>query len=169
MNRDKLFFIIQAILKNNAFTFGIKLRYWLYKPFFKKFGKNVQIKDGVTFKYPSDIEIGNNVIIGEYCYFVGKNGLKIGNYVLIGAGSKIITSNHNYSDISKSIYEQGLNFKKVEIESNVWLGFDVKVLSGSKINYGTIVATNSVVNSEFEENNIIIGGTPAQKIKKIHD
>lgn len=156
MRKDKVFFFIQAILKYNSFNFGIKLRYWFYKPFFKKLGKNVNIKDGVTFKYPSDICIGNNVTIGEYCYLVGKGGLHIGDYVLIGAGSKIITSNHNYKDINKTIYEQGLNFKKVEIEDNIWLGFDVKVLAGSKIREGSIIATNSVVNSVFKEKNLII-------------
>lgn len=169
MNKDKIFFFIQAILKYNSFNLGIKLRYWLYKPFFKKFGKNIQIKDGVTFKYPSDIELENNIIIGEYCYFVGKSGLKIGNNVLIGAGSKIITSSHNYHNADKAIYEQGMNFKEVEIENNVWLGFDVKILSGSKIKEGSIVGTNSVVNSQFQEKNILIGGTPAQKLKRIYE
>ncbi|MCX5642436.1 MAG: acyltransferase, partial [Candidatus Omnitrophica bacterium] len=43
------------------------------------------MKDGVTFKYPSDIEIGDNCVIGEFCYLVGKGGLKIGNDVLIGS------------------------------------------------------------------------------------
>ena len=100
---------------------------------------------------------------------MGKSGLKIGNNVLIGAGSKIITSSHNYHNADKAIYEQGMNFKEVEIENNVWLGFDVKILSGSKIKEGSIVGTNSVVNSQFQEKNILIGGTPAQKLKRIYE
>lgn len=165
MNKDKVFFFIQALLKYTAFNVGIKLRYFLYKPFFKKFGKNIQIKDGVTFKYPSEIEIGDSSVIGEYCYFVGKGGLILGNYVLIGAGSKIITSTHNYINIDIPIYQQGLSFEKVEIGDNVWMGFDVKILAGSKIADGSIIATNSVVNSVFVDKNIIIAGSPAKFIK----
>lgn len=121
----------------------------------------MQIKDGVTFKYPSDIEIGDRTIIGEYCYFVGKGGLMIGNDVLIGAGTKIITSSHNYLRNDLPIAQQGISFLPVEIESDVWIGFDVKILYGSKISCGSVVATNSVVNSRFEQKQIIIAGTPA--------
>ena len=165
MNRDKVFFFIQAILKYKAFNFAIKLRYWFYKPFFKKLGKNVQIKDGTTFKYPSDIAIGDNSIIGEYCYFVGKGGLDIGRHVIIGAGSKVITSNHSYGNLSEVIASQGVSFEKVLIEDNIWFGFDVKVLAGSHIKEGSIVATNSVVSSQYSEKNIIIAGTPARKVR----
>jgi maltose O-acetyltransferase len=161
MNKDRLFFFIQSLLKYNTFQLGIYLRSVLYRPFFKSFGKNIQIKDGVTFKYPSEIELGDNTVVGENCYFVGKKGLKLGSYVLIGAGSKIITSTHNYKDLVVPIVQQGLSFSSVEIGSNVWLGFDVKILAGSKIPEGSIVATNSVVNCRFEEANLIIAGTPA--------
>jgi len=165
MNKDRLFFFIQACLKNNSFQFGIFLRSFFYKYFFKKFGKNIQIKDGVTFKYPSDIEIGNGCIIGEYCYLVGKSGLIIEENVLIGAGSKIVTSNHNFKRTATPIRNQGLSFKPIHIEKNVWIGFDVKILAGSKISNGNIIGTNSVINKIFETPNTIIAGTPAKIIK----
>jgi len=162
---DKVFFVMQGLLKYNAFGFGVKLRAFFYRPFFKKFGKNVQIQDAVTIKYPSDLEIGNNVKVGQYCFFVGKGGLTIGNNVLIGAGTKIITSNHNFEDIDKPITEQGLSFVEVLIENDVWFGFDVKVLGGSTVRTGTIVATNSVINGKDFPAYTIIGGTPATVIK----
>lgn len=166
MSKDKIFFFIQSIVKYNSFNFGIKLRSILYRPFFKKFGKNIQIKDGVTFKYPSDIKIGDNTIIGEYCYFVGKSGLSIGKNVLIGSGTKIITSEHRYEDVRQSIYSQGLTFKPVKIGNDVWFGFDVKVLAGVVIPNGCIVAINSVVNKPFIESDVVLAGTPAKIVKK---
>ncbi len=162
---DKLFFIIQGFLKYNAFGFGITLRRIFYKPFFKSFGKNIQISDGVTIKYPSEIEWGNNIKVGQHCFFVGKGGLKIGNNNLIGAGTKIITSNHNFEDMDKPIYEQGLSFEKITIEEDVWFGFDVKVLGGSVIRKGSIVGTNSLVNNKQFDAYSIIAGTPAKFIR----
>lgn len=162
---DKTFFVVQGFLKYNSFDLGVKLRSFFYKPFFKKFGKNVQIRDGVTIKYPSEFEIGNNVKIGQHCFFVGKGGLQIGNDVLIGAGTKIITSNHNFEDPEKSISEQGLSFKQVLIEEDVWFGFDVKVLGGSIIRKGTIIGTNSIINNKEFPSMTIIAGSPAQIIK----
>lgn len=166
MSKDKLFFLIQSILKYNSFNFGIKLRSLLYRGFFKNFGQNIQIKDGVTFKYPSDIEIGDNCVIGEYCYFVGKGGLKIGDDVLIGSGTKIVTSEHIFESTSCSIREQGLRFLPIIIENNIWLGFNVTILAGSKISEGSVVGANSLINRVFYENNVILIGSPAKIYKK---
>jgi acetyltransferase-like isoleucine patch superfamily enzyme len=162
---DKLFFIIQGFLKYNAFDFGMVLRRIFYKPFFKSFGKNIQIRDGVTIKYPSEMELGDNIKIGQQCFFVGKGGLKIGSNNLIGAGTKIITSNHNFEYTEKPISDQGLSFEPILIEEDVWFGFDVKVLGGSVIKKGCIVGTNSVVNNKKFEAYSVIGGTPAKLIR----
>jgi acetyltransferase-like isoleucine patch superfamily enzyme len=163
--KDKVFFIVQGFLKYNAFDFGMTLRRFFYKPFFKSFGKNIKIRDGVTIKYPSEIEFGNDVKIEPYCFFVGKGGLKLGNNVLVGAGTKIITSSHNFEDPTQSIREQGLSFTPVEIGDDVWFGFDVKVLGGSVVKKGSIVGTNSLINSKTFEPFSIIAGTPAKLIK----
>lgn len=169
MNKDKVFFILQALIKNIAFDWGANLRSFVYRPFFKRLGKDVQIKDGVVFKYPSEIEIGDHCKVGEYCYFVGKSGLKIGNYALIGAGTKIITSSHNSGDLTIPMALQGLDFSPVYIGDNVWFGFDVKILAGSVIASGSIVGTSAVVNGIFNEENCIIAGIPAEvKKKRIH-
>lgn len=163
--KDKLFFIIQGFLKYNAFDFGMNLRSFFYKPFFKKFGKNVKIRDGVTIKYPSEMEFGDNIKIGPYCFFVGKGGLIIGDNALIGAGTKIITSNHNFENVEVPISNQGLAFKNILIEEDVWFGFDVKVLGGSIIRKGSIIGTNTFINDKHFDPFSIIAGTPAKVIK----
>lgn len=163
--KDKIFFIIQGFLKYNAFDFGVTLRRIFYKPFFKSFGKNIQIRDGVTIKYPSEIDLGSNIKIGQHCFFVGKGGLSIGDNALIGAGTKIITSNHNFQETDVPMIAQGLSFLPVIIEEDVWFGFDVKVLGGSTIKKGCVVATNSVVNQKEFEEYCVIGGTPAKLIR----
>lgn len=163
---DKLFFIVQGFLKYNAFDFGMTLRRIFYKPFFKSFGRNIQIQDGVTIKYPSEIEWGNNLKIGQHCFFVGKGGLMIGDNTMIGAGTKIITSNHNFEDTELPMTQQGLSFKPVLIEDDIWLGFDVKIFGGSVIRKGSIVGTNTMVNEKEFEPYSVIAGTPARIIKK---
>ncbi len=164
--RDRIFFIIQGFLKYNAFNFGVNLRSFFYRPFFKSFGKNIKIRDGVNFKYPSEIELGNNIKIEQHCFFVGKGGLKIGDNCLIGAGTKIITSDHIADNVSEPIFDQGLKFKEVIIENDVWFGFDVKVLAGSVIRKGSVIGTNTLVNGIEVEEYSVMAGTPARLIKK---
>lgn len=165
MKNDKIFFFIQSILKYNCFSYGIAARSFFYKYFFKKFGKNIQIKDGVTIKYPSEIEIGDNCIIGEFCYLVGKGGLYIGKNVLMGAGTKIITSSHNINNINVLIRNQGLSFNKIIIKDNVFFGFNVIVLGGSYIEKGCVIGALSLINKDFKQANKVIVGIPGKIIK----
>jgi acetyltransferase-like isoleucine patch superfamily enzyme len=164
--KDKIFFILQGFLKYNAFNFGVNLRSFFYRPFFKRFGKNIKIRDGVNFKYPSEIELGNNIKIEQHCFFVGKGGLSIGDNCLFGAGTKVITSDHVADNIEEPVFNQGLKFKKVVIESDVWFGFDVKVLAGSVIRKSSVIGTNTLINSIEVEEYSVMAGTPARLIKK---
>ena len=158
---DRVFFFIQGMVKYIPFDWGVKMRSFLYRRFFKKFGKRVRIKDGTTFKFPSEIEIGDDCTIGEFCYFVGKSGLKIGDNLLMGAGSKIITSSHVFATRNKPMSDQGISFVPVELESDIWLGFDVKILAGSHIAKGCIVGTGALINRRFMEPYKILLGLPA--------
>jgi acetyltransferase-like isoleucine patch superfamily enzyme len=163
---DKIFFVIQSCIKYNSFGWGIWLRSFLYKFFFKKFGKNIQIKDGVTFKYPSEIEMGSNIKIGEFSYFVGNGGLYLGDNVLIGAGTKIITSTHNFDDIETSMFDQGLSFSPIRIKNDVWFGFDCKVFGNTIINEGVIIGANSLIKNTETPSYVILAGNPAKFLRK---
>jgi acetyltransferase-like isoleucine patch superfamily enzyme len=165
MKNDKIFMVIQNTIKYWSFEWAIKFRTFAYRFFFKKMGKCVKIKDGVTFKYPSEIEIGDNSTIGEQCIIVGKGGLYIGDYSLIGARTSIITTNHNHTNLDIPIYKQGLSFKPIKIEENVWFGVNVTVLSGTHIAKGIIIGANSVVKGDLREENNIYAGSPAKRIK----
>jgi acetyltransferase-like isoleucine patch superfamily enzyme len=160
-----LFYFFQGLLKYTPFKIGIYLRRIIYRPFFNSFGKGVIIHDNVLFKFPSEMSIGNNVQIAQNTIFVGKGGLKIGNDVMIGAGTKIITSTHNYGRKDISMRVQGLSFRPVCINEDVWFGFNVIVLGGVNIGKGSIIGANSVVNMDIESYSIA-AGLPAKIISK---
>jgi acetyltransferase-like isoleucine patch superfamily enzyme len=54
----------------------------------------------------------------------------------------------------------------VEIGNHVWIASHVSILKGVHISKDSIVATRSVVTRSFEDGNILIGGTPAKKLKE---
>ena len=145
---------------------GRFLRNTVYPWFFKKTGKNVRFFEGCIFKYPSETELGNNVTINQNCFFVGKGGLVLGDDVMVGAGCKIVTSSHNASDISVPMIKQGMTFEKITIGNDVWLGFDVIVLPGSKVGNGVILAAGCVLTGKDTGNYTIWGGVPAKQISE---
>ena len=55
--------------------------------------------------------------------------------------------------------------KDVFIDNHVWIGADVRILKGSKINTGSVIASNSVVTQEVPRN-CVAGGIPAKAIKE---
>ena len=164
MQNDKLFFLIQALVKNVPFKSFVWLRRTLYRPFFKKMGSNVRIMDCVTIKYPSEIEIGDNVTINEYAYIVGLGGLSVGDQCMIGAGSKITSSTHRTDSCDASMASQGLKCEQVLIGDDVFLGFDVKVMPGVKVGNGCIVGAGAVLLKRDYEDYSNIVGVPAKVV-----
>ena len=161
----RIFYFIQSVLKYIPFKVFSKIRPLIFRPFFKSIGKDVLIHDNVLFKFPKEISIGNHVKIAQNCMFVGGSGLYIGNNVLIGAGTKIITSSHNFTSLKIPISHQGLSFSPIKIEDDVWFGFSCVILGGTTIRRGCIIGANSVVTKTVDVPFSILAGVPAKLIK----
>jgi len=160
------FYFLQGLFKYFPFKFLAKIRAIIYRPFFKNIGNNVIIHDAVSFKFPAEITLGDNVQIAEQCIFVGISGLEIRKNVLIGAGTKIITSTHNHNSLLEPMIKQGLSFKPIIIEEDVWFGFNCVILGGAIIKRGTIVGANAVVLEGVYDEFSVLGGIPAKILKK---
>lgn len=55
----------------------------------------------------------------------------------------------------------------VKIGDHVWVSENVSVLKGASVGSNSIIAHSSVVTSPFEEENVIVGGTPAKILKRL--
>lgn len=164
MNSDKLFFLVQPILKNMPYQPGRFLRNIIYPLFFKKVGRGVRFFEGSIFKYPSEIELGDNVTINQNCFLAGKGGLILGNDIMMGAGCKIVTSSHNAYTTSIPMREQGMAVEKITIGNDVWFGFDVIILPGCNVGDGVILAAGCVLTTKETGNYSIWGGVPGKQI-----
>lgn len=130
---------------------------------FKETGVKINIQKNVYFGKGNNISIGNHSGIGE-CSILGQDEeIKIGNNVLIGPHLMIFTQNHNFSDRTKLIREQGATRKPVIIEDDVWIGARVILLPGVILGRGSVVAAGAVVTKSFPPFSVI-GGVPARII-----
>ena len=117
-------------------------------------------------KYGEGLTIGNNSAFGRFTEFGAAGGIEIGNDVIAGSYISFHSENHNFSDTSKLIREQGVTSKGIKIGNNVWVGAKVTFLDGSKVGDNCVVAAGAVVNGEFP-NNVVIGGIPGKILKEI--
>lgn len=162
---NRVFFVVQGLLKYLAFGWAVTLRGWLYRPFFRTFGRGIVIMDNVTIKYPDQIDIGNGTRINEGCYVVGLGGLSIGGHVMVGAGAKIVTTSHVATRTDIPMAQQGLAVAAVSIGDDVWIGFDAKILSGTTIGKGSIVGAGAVVTAGRFPEFSTLAGIPARVLQ----
>lgn len=142
-------------------------------------GNNCKIEIQSTLKYLHNLTIStrekNEVIIGKDCCC---NGVNISNHdeqakrVIIGDNC-LFSYNINmrpsdghtiYNDTSKAILNRPT--REINIGNHVWVGMNVNILKDVKISDNTVIGAASVVTKSIEENNVIIGGTPAKILKR---
>jgi len=108
--------------------------------------------------------IGNNVGISQNCFIQVRGKISIGNNVIFGPGVSLFSENHNFSDLTKYINEQGETRKGINIEDGVWVASGATILDGVTIGANSIIAAGSIVNKDIPPFTIV-GGIPAKIIK----
>lgn len=144
-----------------------KFRANICKNFFRKCGKNVNIKRGAFFGSGKNIEIGDNSDIGLDAYIAGidRGGeLVIGNNVMMAPHVTILTLSHNYDNPEIPINQQGSYPTKVIIDDDVWIGYRAIILPNITIGKGAIIGAGAVVTHNVPPYKIV-GGVPAKIIK----
>lgn len=127
--------------------------------------ENAKIHDGVVLWGDGTISIGKNSSIGEngWIYANKKGGVFIGENVNCAAFIYIMDSDHG-TKIGTLMNTQPMISSKIVVGNDVWIGANVTLLKGVKIEDGCVVGACSCVTKSFEKNSIICG-VPAKKIK----
>lgn len=109
-----------------------------------------------------DTEIESGTYIGPQCN-IGM--CKIKKNCLIGSGVHILSgkNQHNYSDLSQPIKDQGGVLKKIIIGEDTWIGNGAII--AANIGMKCIVAAGAVVVNDVADYSIV-AGNPAKLIRK---
>jgi len=108
--------------------------------------------------------MGRRVAVGIRTQIAAEaEDIVIGDDVRIAADVFISTGNHEFSSRDVPIIDQGLYFRPVQIEDDVWIGAKAIVLPGTRLGRGCVVAAGAVVTKDVEPYSIV-GGVPARRI-----
>lgn len=131
-------------------------------------GNNVTIGYRITF-YVSDsgkLIIGDNVNLTQDITISSIDKVEIGSHSLVAEFVSIRDGGHDFK-IEKRINQQGYSRKAIKIGSDVWIGAGSRILKGSIIEEGCIIAANSVVLEKTKTTkHCIYGGAPIKEIGK---
>ncbi|WP_117232771.1 sugar O-acetyltransferase [Vibrio maerlii] len=121
---------------------------------------------------PFHCEFGKTIFIGEST-FINMNvtmldgaKISIGNNILIGPNTQFYTASHSLDYRSRRRWETSC--KPITVEDDVWIGGNVVINQGVTIGARSVIASNSVVNSDIPPDSLY-GGTPAKLIRHIHE
>lgn len=116
-----------------------------------KLGKNCSVQAG-------------SILIGYGTREIPSGQIRIGDNVRIAPGVQMIAANHRFENTERPITEQGLEFKPIVIEDDVWVAGRVIITAGVTIGTGSVLAAGAVVTRDVAPWSIV-GGVPAKLIK----
>jgi maltose O-acetyltransferase len=129
-------------------------------------GKKSVLRKGQFITSFEHLNIGDRTTIGPFGRFFLFAELTIGDDVEIGSGLTVHTSEHLLDDPSKPLGKQGNRRAKVVISSDVYIGSNVTITTGSVIERRVVVAAGAVVSGTLKSGSIY-GGVPAKPIKQL--
>lgn len=110
-----------------------------------------------------------DLIIGDYTRIGLGNTIigpaRIGNHVNLAQNITVTGLNHNFSDVTRRIDEQGVSTKLVTIEDDVWIGANSVILAGVTVGKHSVVGAGSVVSRDVPPYSLCVG-SPAKVIKQ---
>lgn len=142
----------------------LKLRGKLIRPFFGTCGKNLRVGRNVTFYNSKNIYIGSNVYIALGNWFNASEAIVIEDEVMFGPKSVITSSNHTKFEGS---FRYGIpKSQSIKIGKGTWVSSNCTITSGSQIESGCLIASNTVVRNTVPKNSLY-GGVPGKVVKSI--
>lgn len=127
-------------------------------------GHNVKISSSVKIYGAGELSIGDNTWIGYDVMIVASSKVEIGSNVDIAPRVYIGTGSHEVDSRSERMAAKDISLD-VRIGDGCWICANSSILPGVTVPKKCVVAAGSVVTSGFREENILIGGVPAHKIK----
>jgi acetyltransferase-like isoleucine patch superfamily enzyme len=113
----------------------------------------ISIRANSTFEetHIAVLESGSQVVIGEDCMFAYDIDVRTGD-------------SHSIIDTKTG---RRINYAKdIRIGDHVWIGAHCSILKGVEVKNNCIVATRSVVTKGFDQEGVIIGGSPSRILKE---
>ncbi len=114
----------------------------------------------------SEISVGSGLSVYREVNIVAKNGknISIGDECMF-AREIMIRNNDGHIILDRESGEVINPPEDIIIGDNVWIGMRVLIFKGTVIPNGSVVGAGALVNKKFDEENILIAGVPAKKIR----
>jgi len=130
-----------------------------------RFGRFVWIGDGTKIRcHEGEVIIGDKTVLGQECTISAYKHVRIGEQCVIADRAMFIDFDHGMVEVERTIREQGIYKRDVDVGSNVWVGYGACILRGVQVGDNAVIGTNAVVTANVPAN-AVVGGVPAKVLR----
>jgi len=104
-----------------------------------------------------EIELGDGVNVGFNCEVLSASRVTIGRNALFAAYCYVIGGDHDFSDPTRAVAEQGRRSQGVSVGEGVWMGAGAKVMDGVTIGEHAIIGAGAVVKMDVPDRAVAVG------------
>jgi acetyltransferase-like isoleucine patch superfamily enzyme len=128
-------------------------------------GERVTLSDGCALEVGpwGRLILGDGVFVGRHSVVVAQELIDIGAETLIAEHCSVRDQDHHL-DPEERAREVAVRTAPVLIDSRVWIGAGVRILKGSQVGSGSVVAANAVVRGQVPPG-AVVGGIPARILR----
>jgi acetyltransferase-like isoleucine patch superfamily enzyme len=103
-------------------------------------------------------------VLGQECTFSAYQHISIGRECIIADRVMMIDFDHSTGDVERTIREQGIYKRDVDVGHNVWIGYGACVLRGVSVGDNAVIGASAVVTRDVP-GNAVVAGVPARLIR----
>ncbi len=143
---------------------GIVLRGLFYQALLHRCGKKMMIYPKVYMIFTHRMSVGTRMAINVGTYIDAGGEVEIGDFVMIGPNCVLSSREHSTALTGEPMCFQPVQYRKIVIDNDVWLGAGACIRGGVTLGAGCVVAAGAVVTSDVPPN-AIVGGVPARVLR----
>ena len=114
--------------------------------------------------HEGEVSIGAKTVIGQEVTISAFQHISIGRECIIADRVMLIDFDHGVIEVDRSIREQGIYKRDVQVGHNVWIGYGACILRGVSVGHNSVIGTSAVVTKDLPEN-AVAAGVPARVIR----
>ena len=114
--------------------------------------------------HEGELSIGAKSVLGQEVTISAYQHISIGRECIIADRVMMIDFDHGTVEVERTIREQGIDKRDVDVGHNVWIGYGACLLRGVSVGNNAVIGASAVVTRDVPDN-AVVAGVPARLIR----
>jgi acetyltransferase-like isoleucine patch superfamily enzyme len=114
--------------------------------------------------HEGEVRIGAKTVLGQECTITAFQHVSIGRECIVADRVMLIDFDHGVVEHERPVREQGIYKRDVRVGHNVWIGYGVSILRGTRVGDNCVLGTSAIVTKDVPDN-AVAAGVPVRVLR----